>query len=321
MRSVLLVVHPILDFNVRHAPTTVVMGYIHGFEQLGVPARYVKEPDLEQALDMEDDLVLYLGYDNYNRLTDAALRKIRDVPHCIGVPMWCDGIEQQLLKYNLLWSLNRGTTDKILNSNARFLFTTTTEKYYEFWESWIKSGIRFESLPEACDTTLFFPPHRKRKFTDVEVAFVGGYRDYKEDIYAQFLWPYEGRLALFGYSEWPKCNRGYLPNEDEALLYRDAKVVPAIGEPFQWQMGTYYERPFKVLGSGGLTITDTSPPYRELFTDKELLVPDTLAQYYEMMHLALTDESFNKKWRRRGRKAVLERHTYKHRAAKILEML
>jgi len=297
------------------------MGYVHGFEQLGVPARCIKEPDLERAIDEEDDPVLYLGYDNYNRLTDSALRKIRDLPHCIGVPMWCDGIKKRLAKYNLLGDLSPVMIRKILDSNARFLLTTTPEKYYEFWEGWVKAGMRLESFPEACDTTLFYPPHRRRKFTDVDVAFVGGYRDYKEPIYAQFLWPYEDRLSLFGYSGWPKCNRGYLPNEDEALLYRDAKVVPAIGEPFQWEMGTFYERPFKVLGSGGLTITDTSPPYRELFTDKELLVPETLSQYCEMMHLALTDESFNKKWRRRGRKAVLARHTYKHRAQKFLELL
>jgi spore maturation protein CgeB len=127
--------------------------------------------------------------------------------------------------------------------------------------------------------------------------------------------------VVYGYNEWPRNFAGYLPNDKEAKTYQSAKVVPAIGEPFAWATGTFYERPFKVLGSGGLTITDTSPAYRELFDADELLVPETLSEYYDMMHMALTDVKWNQRWRRKGRRAVLKKHTYRHRAQKILDLL
>jgi spore maturation protein CgeB len=104
-------------------------------------------------------------------------------------------------------------------------------------------------------------------------------------------------------------------------MYRHAKVVPSIGEPYAWEIGSFYERPFKVLGSGGLTITDTQPSYRELFTEDELLVPHTVQEYHDLMNIALVDEDWNRRWRERGIKAVLSRHTYRHRAEEIVRLL
>jgi len=318
----LFVTFPGWDFNVRHAGTTIAMGYCHGFERLGIRWKHAPEPELEQILRETENPIVFLGYDNYARLTDNALRLLENVPHFIWVNVWFDGMAEQAARYgHPNPTLPSETLCKILNSNASFLFTGAPESYFGFWENWIKAGQRLESLPEACDTAVYFRQRGLSKFDDVQIAFVSRYSEYKEPFYAQYLWPYEDKLSTFGYNEWPRCYRGYLPNEQESRLYQDARVVPSIGEPFQWETGTVYECPFKVLGSGGLTITDGAPSYREMFTDDELLMPESLGEYQYLMDTALRYPEFNETWRKRGYKAVVERHTYAHRAQKILRLL
>ena len=317
----LYVTHPEWDFNIKRAATTVALGFCHGFDELGHNWGLASEPCLEQTLDSVENPIVMLGYDNYTRLPESTLHKLHSIPHFIWVNVWFDGARQFSEQHGHLNPvLPVEQLQKILDPRATFLMSSATESYFDYWENWIKAGQRVESIPEACDTTEYYP-RTGAKLKGLDVVFVGGYREYKEEVYEKFLWPYENDLTIYGYNEWPKCYAGYLENDREAKVYQSAKVVPAIGEPFAWATGTFYERPFKVLGSGGLTITDTSPAYRELFDEDELLVPDTVAEYYDMMHLALTDAKWNQQWRKKGLRAVLKKHTYRNRAEKILRLL
>jgi len=81
------------------------------------------------------------------------------------------------------------------------------------------------------------------------------------------------------------------------------------------------ERSFKVLGSGGLTVTDVIPFYRELFSEDELLVPRSLQEYHDLVRQSLEDQDFNQRYRQRGFEAVMARHTYIHRALSMLQYL
>jgi spore maturation protein CgeB len=85
--------------------------------------------------------------------------------------------------------------------------------------------------------------------------------------------------------------------------------------------GDTVERPFKILGSGGLTVFDPVPAYKCLFEPDEALIPESEAEYHEMMYLALCGPATNAHYRERGREAVLARHCYHHRAQKIVEEL
>lgn len=321
----IFVVHPQWDFQWLRAGMTVCLGYCNGFEQLGIRAERVAESDLDARLCELDNPIVFLGYDNYARLSDAALWHLREVPHFVWVNVWFDGMKEFAEKYGHPDpTLHQQTLNKILNSNAAFVFTAAPESYWYFWENWQKAGMRIESLPEACDMTVYnTTPRMQLEYSrePLEAVFVGGYKEYKESVYAEYLWSYEAQLATYGYNEWPRCYQGYLPNELEATIYKNAKVVPAIGEPFASITGTFYERPFKVAGSGGLAITDVAPAYRELFSDDEFLMPRTTDEYHEMMRKALSDDDWNLKWREREYKAVLAKHTYRHRAQKILELL
>ena len=86
-------------------------------------------------------------------------------------------------------------------------------------------------------------------------------------------------------------------------------------------MGDIVERAFKVMGSGGLAITNVVPFYHELFEPDELLVPENLDEYHDMVQRALTDDDFNRRCRKKGYRAIQERHTYAHRARTILDYL
>jgi len=128
---------------------------------------------------------------------------------------------------------------------------------------------------------------------------------------------------VFGYSKWPYAGYGGpLPFDLEPSLYRQARLSPSINEPHVELMGVDpNERAFKVMGSGGLTVTDAVPAYREWFGERELLVPRSLAEFHEFVRLLRSDEDVAAEFRRRGCQAVLEKHTYVHRAHAALAFL
>jgi hypothetical protein len=252
----------------------------------------------------------------------AALKRQR---HVVWISTWFDGdarfYEQNDLENNS-WpeTLNR----KILWSEPSLVFTISPERSFEYYQGWIKSGAKLVSLPLACDSALYrLDAPFCTEFEHVEMAFVGGYWPYKARQFDRYLKPYADRLKVYGYSAWPYAGYGgRLAEANEPSLYQQAKLSPTINEPQVERMGIdLNERVFKVLGSGGMTITDAVPAYREWFDERELLVPCDLDEYHEMVHRALTDDDHNSSQRQRGHAAVMARHTYAHRARTLLEYL
>jgi spore maturation protein CgeB len=154
------------------------------------------------------------------------------------------------------------------------------------------------------------------------MAFVGGYWPYKAQQFDLYLKPYQEKLKVFGYSPWPYAGYGgQLPEKQEPSLYHQAKLSPTVNEPHVSLMGIdINERVFKVLGSGGMTITDATPAYREWFTEEELLVPTSVNEFHQLVNQLLTDEDFSRQYRNKGYQAVTTRHTYTHRAKLTLSL-
>jgi spore maturation protein CgeB len=50
-------------------------------------------------------------------------------------------------------------------------------------------------------------------------------------------------------------------------------------------------------------------------------VPSSLAEYHDLVQTLLTDSALNQAYRTRGYQAILERHTYAHRALSLLKLL
>ena len=85
--------------------------------------------------------------------------------------------------------------------------------------------------------------------------------------------------------------------------------------------GQINERVFKVLGSGGLAAVDAIPAYRELFAEGELFVPRNLSEFHEHLGLVLRDEDERRRRVEAGRRAVMARHCYAHRAVELMRHL
>jgi spore maturation protein CgeB len=320
-----VIVGPFFNQTIPNAGTTARMGWCHGFEQLGIPYLLMSVFDLAQCLpEIPNPLCWISGadYEYLNRVNLAALKKQR---HVVWVNTWFEGAARFCQAHNLennSWpeELNR----KILSSEPALMFTISPTRSFEYYQGWLRQGAQLISLPLACDTTLYhdrvpFCP----EFADVQLAFVGGFWPYKARQFDRYLKPYADRLTVFGYSAWPYAGYGgQLPEAKEPALYRQARLSPTINEPHVEVMGVdLNERVFKVLGSGGLTITDVTPGYREWFDQNELLVPDSVSDYHEMVRLTLTDQDFSLRYRQAGQRAIQERHTYAHRARTLLELL
>jgi hypothetical protein len=311
------------NINVPNASATIRLGICRGFAQIGVRYQLVSVWELEKVLPELRRPFIYLSCYDYEDLNSHVLKLLRNYPHIIWVYPWFADLEKVYAEHNLPDPrLAPRTARRILESGTNFVFAPVPLSYLRFYEEWAKRGQRLVSLPLACDTTRYFPRADDKRFTDVQMAFVGGYRTYKNIQYDKYLKPYEDILRVYGYDRWPYTGySGLLADDDERVLYQNACVCPALSEPHAELMGDIVERAFKVMGSGGLAVTDLIPGYREFFTPDELLVPGSVEEYHAMVRQVLTDNDFNRRYREKGYQATLARHTYAHRARTILDCL
>jgi len=321
--TVVVVCRKGFNINVPNAAVTIRLGFCHGFAQIGVRYHLVSVYEIAHVLPQLERPVVSLSCYDYADLGVAARRLLRDIPHFVWVNPWFEDLEVVYANHNLPDPrMPVQVTQRILESGAAFVWAPVPRSCLMFYDEWRKRGQRLESIPLACDTTHYYPEPEDQRYANVKMAFVGGYRPYKNVQYDKYLKPYEDILAVYGYDRWPyKGYGGLLPEGDERVLYQNAQVCPALSEPHAEVMGDIVERPFKIMGSGGLAITDVIPFYRDLFAADELLVPGSVDEYHDITHQALSDDRFNRRYRERGYRAILERHTYAHRAKQILDLL
>ncbi len=315
------------NFNQRipNAATTCRMGWCRGFEKIGIPYILVSVFELAERLPELHNPICWIAGGDYSFLTKKNLHSLKATPHAVWVGTSFSGDSDffDSRKWPNVSDDNK-LKKKILSSEPGLLFTISPESGFHYYEGWINEGVRLVSLPLACDCELYnknvvYIP----KFENVDMAFVGGYWEYKAKQFDRYLKPYKDWLRVYGYSPWPYGQYGgLLPDTEEAALYKQAKVSPIINEPHVSQMSIdINERVFKVLGSGGLGVTDVTPAYREWFSSDELLVPETIDGYHELIRDVLSYPQRYVRYREAGMKAVIERHTYAHRAKALLSLL
>lgn len=322
-RTAVIVCGPYFDQRVPTAGMTYRAGLARGFEQIGLPYEMVSLFNLKRLRELPGPVV-FISETDYEFMGRADITELRKYPHFVWVNPWFKGSDRFYAKH-MLEGLDVAeiARKRVLKSDPAFVFTPATESGMEFFSEWEQRGFKLVSLPLACDTAAYDRHASAAKFSDVKMAFVGGYWPYKARSFDLYLKPYEDELTIFGYSRWPYAGYGgQLAAEDEPLLYRDARLSPAINEPHVAIMGIdINERVYKVLGSGGLCVTDAVPAYRDIFEEDELLVPESVDEYHEMVSAALKDPQAFSHYREAGYKAVRARHTYAHRAAAVIEAL
>lgn len=322
-RTAVILCGPYFDQRVPNAGVTYRMGLARGFEQVGVPYELVSLFNLER-LEHLDDPVVFISETDYEFLSIRQVRQLRKYRHFVWVNPWFDGAEKFYAEHGFEGlSVPAKVRTRVHRSEPAFVFTPVSQSGLEHYSGWARSGHQLISLPLACDTVVYDHYDSPAKFASVRMAFVGGYWPYKARSFDIYLKPFERELTVFGYACWPYAGYGgKLSAEDEPLLYRDAALSPAINEPHAPVIGgDICERVFKVLGSSGLCITDATAAHHDLFQTKELLVPESLDEYNEMVWAVLKDPEAFSAYRQAGYNAVRTRHTYAHRAATVLEKM
>ncbi|WP_438978901.1 glycosyltransferase family protein [Polynucleobacter sp.] len=306
------------------AMMTCRMGYCNAFEALGIPYLIVDVRNLASvATSLSSPFIMYFAGD-LQYLPSQDIKTLRKYPSAVWVYPWFTRSKEFFKAHELdytVWTLPDSVIEKIMQLNPRFGFTATTESGLHFFDEWERKNIPIKSYPLACDTTIYFPtPNYVEDFNDVELAFVGGYWKSKGSQIDAYLRPFENQLSVYGYTRWPyKGYKGLLPVEIEPSLYHQARICPVINEPTVALMsGQINERVFKVLGSGGCPIVDAVPAYRELFDESELCIAKSPTDFIELVRVLSVDTDLNMKYRQLGKKAVLSRHTYVHRAQNFL---
>lgn len=310
--------------DVPNASTKCRMGWCRGFEQLGIPYLLVSAFELGKVLPTLPNPMCWISGSDYAYLNDESLRCLKRHRHAVLVSTAFDGETSYFSQHGFpQQSWNARLRRRIVASEPSFVFTMSGESRFEYYEGWIRAGLRLISLPLACDTEMYEHPDAEVDFSGVPLAFVGGFWPYKAQQFDFYLKPFAEFLHVFGYSPWPYGTyRGQLRDEHEAALYAQARISPIINEPHVSAMGIdINERVFKVLGAGGLGITDATSGYREWFTSDELMVPQCLEEYTHMLRTALADPGKFDAMRVRGRRAVLSRHTYRHRAERFRQLI
>jgi Glycosyl transferases group 1 len=319
--SFVIVCGPYFNQTVPNAGVTCRTGLARAFEELGIGYEFVSVRDVRRVDELSNPII-FLSEPDFECLDKQQLRIIKKHRHFVWVNPWFAGERKLYERHNFDLAPTRASVRRrVFESEPEFVYTPVTVSGLHHYEGWSGHVKKIVSLPLACDTRLYELRQGQRKFAEIGMAFVGGYWPYKARNFDLFLKPYESKLTIFGYSPWPYAGYGgQLSEADEPLLYRDAVLSPAINEPHAAVLGgDICERVYKVLGSGGLCITDTTRAHRDIFSSRELLVPESLDEYHQLVRSIFHDPSKFDSYREAGYRAVRERHTYRHRALEILK--
>lgn len=320
----LIVCSPGFDQDSQQADVTIRLGYARGFQAIGVRAKLVDGRKLESEIGSTQAPFVFLSIYDYTYLPANVLRRLRSTPHCVWVNAWSQAYRRLHERHPTMDLLPNSLCQRVASCDPRFVWAPVGSRGRELFVDWERAGLRFETLHLACDDTVYYPDSTDAdRFSGTTLAFVGTYNPVKFSAFEEYLSPYEDRLAVYGRTPWPYAGyRGPLQRARERVLYGAARVCPSINGVVCYDgYDEVNERAYKVMGSGGLTVTDPVGAYRELFSSDELLTAATAREYHENVALVLADADAAEALRSAGLQAVLARHTYAHRARTMIELV
>ena len=212
--------------------------------------------------------------------------------------------------------VGKGFIDIILHNFSQMVSSTC----FEYWRT---NGIHVLEEPLAADTQIYRPaPFPKKKRYDI--SFVGGWWPFKGqqlDLYVEPLYQnYGNRLHIFGRG-WTRYSKGHISDEDYMRTVWESKINLIFHEPSQVQGVPIHvnERIFKLGAMGAFAICDNNPSVYEYFDKDEITVARTPEEMVDLCRYYLRRPLARWKKARKLRRAILDRHTYHHRAKKLLD--
>jgi hypothetical protein len=154
------------------------------------------------------------------------------------------------------------------------------------------------------------------------MAYVGGYWAEKAQGFDLYLRPWEDVLVPFGFDNWPYKNYGgALDMISERQLYSTVGLIPLITGPLGWKIAEITERYVKAPACKAFCISDHNAALREIFASNEMIQAENPEHFHQLVRDALADKIDRLAWVTKAHQAVLERHTYAHRALQIRDAL
>jgi hypothetical protein len=259
-------------------------------EQVGYPSRVHIRPDWTGDTSARDDVSLHLF-------------GLSPRPRLAG-------------QLTLLWIVSH--PDRVTDE-----LTSTADRIYVASDSFAKELAGRTSVPvaplhQATDEVRFHPdptgPHH-------EVLFVGNSRGVRRDIVADLV-PTTFGLAVYGRWAPDRLDPGYLhgeliPNSELHRYYSSADVVLNDHWPDMRAAGFLSNRLYDAFASGACVVSDRVPGVEEEF-DGAVATYSDAGELRLLIRDLLMDPARRRALAERGRAAVLDRHTFKHRAAVIL---
>lgn len=182
-------------------------------------------------------------------------------------------------------------------------------------------GTPVEVLPQATDERRFRPRQPDPGRTH-DVVFVGNSR-FAERPLVLAAAASDLDLAVYG-ANWERylppstvVDR-FVPNEEVPVVYSSAAVVLNDHWPDMREWGLVSNRVFDALACGACVVTDEVVGLDDLFGDAvAVATPDTVGV---VIHDLLQDAQHRADMGHRGRRIVLDNHTFRHRIDTILAM-
>lgn len=227
-------------------------------------------------------------------------------------PVKIDGINESL--DNINW---------VVDQKPDAVFGYGFESDRVFWSDWYnKHGIPWVPTPTAGDKTLF---HDRNQEDHYDIVYLGGRWSYKGLTIDSFLIPLlrtEGiKFKLHGWGDWPNgfCD-GILPEDKVVQFLNSGKIGPCVSERHTQKHGIDVpERVWKLALCGTASVHDCVPTLKENF-DNAVIAKDP-SDFKERCINLIEDDAERCNIAINQMNEVLEKHTYHHRMANILEAL
>lgn len=215
---------------------------------------------------------------------------------------------------NFVSNLNDGLIKKLncLENVFYWTFVDTNKQYYYKWEKPIYT------FPLAFDSLNYLSKGYDSKYS-YDVCFVGGWAnngfDEKRKIIINTFKPFINSGLKCGFF----VNKN-ISHDLETEIIANSSVSLNIHDAYQRKLGLdTNERTFKSLALNGYLVSDTVEQLTNLFPN----TPNSLnfEEIYDLVLKALqTDPALLKDIKQKNKNMILEKHTYLHRVAKMLEL-
>jgi spore maturation protein CgeB len=131
-------------------------------------------------------------------------------------------------------------------------------------------------------------------------------------------------LAIYGNNAWQAplvaACRGKVPMEELPALYAASAVNLNAHIPDHVAFDTLNQRLYDILACGGFVISDRIDALESVFEDA-VLTTDGDDDLWAKLVCSLADGDDRRRRAAKGRRLVLDRHTYAHRSAAVVEFL